>query len=253
MTRLTLASDLAFADFRLAVDLELELAGITGLFGPSGGGKTTLLRVLAGLERGARGRIVLDGEVWQDDARGVFVPPHRRRVGYVFQDGRLFPHLSVAANLRFAEARVPAPERRLGRDDVIEVLDLAPLLDRRPGRLSGGEAQRVAIGRALLTSPRLLLMDEPLSALDMTRRAEILPYIERLRDAVDLPIIYVTHAIDEILRLAETVVLLAGGGVVAVDAAAAVLDRLELRALGPRFAADVLEPAVAGAWGRLSA
>lgn len=186
-------------------------AGVTALFGRSGSGKTTVVNAVAGLFRPEGGRITLGGEVLFDAARGVFLPPHRRRLGYVFQDARLFPHLTVQQNLLYGARfnRVEAPPL----DRIVALLDIAPLLSRRPGTLSGGERQRVAIGRALLSAPRMLLMDEPLAALDGARKAEILPYLERLRDEAGLPILYVSHAMAEVARLATTVVLLDRGRV----------------------------------------
>jgi molybdate transport system ATP-binding protein len=229
MTVLRLESRLTRRTFRLDVTLDLELDGVVGLFGPSGSGKTTLLRVIAGLEPASRGRVMLDGEVWQDDDRRIFLPPHRRGLGFVFQDARLFPHLSVAANLRFALERTPRAARRFGFDEVVGVLDLARLLARRPGGLSGGETQRVAIGRALLSSPRLLLMDEPVASLDLARKADILPYLDRLKDHVDLPILYVTHSLDELALLAHRTVLIEDGRLLGVEPVASLFDRLALR------------------------
>jgi len=246
--RLEVTSEVDFPGFRLAVDSRLPLDGIVGLFGPSGHGKSTLLRAIAGLERGTRGRIALNGEVWQDDGRQLFVPPHRRGVGYVFQDARLFPHLSVRGNLRFGERRAPSAVRpRLALDRVIDMLDLGPLLRRRPAGLSGGERQRVAIGRALLAAPRLLLLDEPLSALDLRRKAEIIPYIERLRDDLALPVIYVTHSLDELSRLARTIILLSEGRIVAIGGVQEITQRLDLQPLTGRFeAGSVLDARVVG-------
>ena len=175
--------------------------GVTALFGVSGSGKTTALRVLAGLERPERGRIAVDDAVLVDTARGVFVPACRRRMGMVFQDAQLFPHLSVRQNLEYGRWFTPAAERRVAFAPVVEVLGIAHLLERQPATLSGGERQRVAIGRALLASPRLLLMDEPLAALDADRRLEVLPLIERVRDAFGIPILYVSHAAEEVARL----------------------------------------------------
>jgi len=197
-----------------AFDLQAEFTapqGVTALFGRSGSGKTTVVNAVAGLFRPESGRITLGGEVLFDSARGVWLPPHRRRLGYVFQDARLFPHLTVRQNLlygaRFHRAAAPPLDR------IVALLDIAPLMARRPGDLSGGERQRVAIGRALLTAPRMLLMDEPLAALDAARKAEILPYLERLRDEAGLPILYVSHSMAEVARLATTVVLLDKGRV----------------------------------------
>jgi molybdate transport system ATP-binding protein len=200
---------------------------VTALFGPSGAGKTTLVAIMAGLIRPDRGRLVVDGTVLMDTDRGVFVPKHRRRIGYVFQDARLFPHMSVRHNLTFGRwfARGASGP---GLDSIVELLGIGHLLDRRPAGLSGGEKSRVAIGRALLARPRLLLMDEPLSALDEARRAELLPYLERLRDESGVPIVYVSHAAAEVARLATTVVLLDGGRVTACGPAGEILRRLDL-------------------------
>jgi molybdate transport system ATP-binding protein len=219
---------------------------VTALFGPSGAGKTSLVNCLAGLIRPAQGRVVVDGQVLFDHRTGVCVPPHRRRIGYVFQEGRLFPHLTVRQNLLYGWWFTPRPERRERLDPVVELLGLRPVLDRRPGRLSGGEKQRVALGRALLASPRLLLMDEPLASLDAARKDEILPYVERLRDETGIPIVYVSHAVSEVARLANTLVVLAGGRVVAAGPVGDVMSRLEVvPLLGRDEAGAVLETKVA--------
>jgi len=203
-----------------ALDVAFEAGpGVTALFGRSGAGKTTVVNAVAGLLRPDAGRIVAGGEVLLDTATGRFLPPHRRRVGYVFQDGRLFPHLSVAANLAYG-ARLSGGVDGTDLARIADLLGIGALLDRRPGALSGGEKQRVAIGRALLARPRILLMDEPLAALDAPRKAEILPYIERLAQEAGLPILYVSHAVDEVARLAATVVVLAGGRVARAGPAA---------------------------------
>lgn len=240
MTEIEFETRISFADFSLDVSHRTQLDGITALFGPSGCGKSTLLRIISGLERNARGRIRLGNETWQDDARGIFVPPHRRGVGYVFQDARLFPHLTVAGNLRYAEKRSRSADGKISFPDVVEALDLTPLMNRHPSALSGGERQRVAIGRTLLTRPRLLLMDEPLAALDVRRKGEILPYIERLPNAFDVPVFYVTHAIEEVARLARRMLALAGGRKVAEGPIADVLERLDLQPVTGRFEAGVL-------------
>lgn len=198
--------------FMLSADLLLPGAGVAVLFGPSGAGKTSLINCVAGLVRPQRGRIAIGDRVLFDSQTHIDLPPERRHVGYVFQDGRLFPHLSVAANLRYGMK--PGSGAR-GFDEVVELLGIAALLPRRPANLSGGEKQRVAIGRALLSSPQLLLMDEPLASLDQARRAEILPYLERLRDRFGLPILYVTHDRTEARRLATQVVLVKRGGIAA--------------------------------------
>lgn len=197
--------------------------GVTALFGRSGSGKTTVVNAVAGLLRPEEGRILTDDTVVLDTQRQVNLPPHRRRMGYVFQDARLFPHLTVAQNLRYGRWFAP----KSARDDfdmIVAMLGLAPLLARRPGGLSGGEKQRVALGRAILSNPRLLLMDEPLAALDEARKAEILPYLERLRDDLRLPILYVSHSMAEVARLATTVVLIDAGRVVATGPTSQVLS-----------------------------
>jgi molybdate transport system ATP-binding protein len=211
--------------FSLDVDLDLPGRGVTALFGPSGSGKTTLLRCIAGLERTPLARLVVSGALWQDDRQ--WLPPHVRPLGYVFQEASLFPHLSVMGNLRYGLRR-STDERRVSLDQAIALLGIGPLLDRRPDRLSGGERQRVAIARALAVSPRLLLMDEPLAALDLKRRQEILPYLERLHDELDIPLLYVSHAPDEVARLADHLVVMEGGRVLTHGPLAATLARLDL-------------------------
>ena len=213
---------------------------MTALYGPSGSGKTTVVNVIAGLVRPQHARVEVAGEVLVDTARDVFVPPHRRRLGYVFQEPRLFPHLTVGQNVRYGRWFRPWAERRAPLDQVVDVLGLGPLLDRRPGGLSGGEKQRVAIARAWLAGPRLLLMDEPLSSLDAARKDEILPYIERLRDESRIPIVYVSHAMAEVARLATQVVLLEGGRVSAVGTVDEVLSRTEALPLGARADASAI-------------
>ncbi|WLS09545.1 molybdenum ABC transporter ATP-binding protein [Shinella sumterensis] len=203
--------------------------GVTALFGRSGSGKTSLIRIIAGLTRPADGCVQLDGDVLVDAAARRFVPPHRRRFGYVFQEARLFPHLTVRRNLDYGRWFAPKGARAENPARIIDLLGIGSLLDRQPAHLSGGEKQRVAIGRALLSSPRLLLMDEPLAALDDERKAEILPYLERLRDEVGIPIVYVSHSVAEVARLADTVVLMAAGRIEAIGPASDVLG-------GPRLA-----------------
>jgi len=221
--------------------------GLTALFGRSGAGKSSVVNLIAGLVRPARGRITVDGTDLVDTARGLFVPKHRRRIGYVFQEDRLFPHLTVRQNLLFGRWFSPPAERRGRLDDVVAMLGIGALLARRPGALSGGEKQRVAIGRALLASPRLLLMDEPLASLDAPRKDEILPYIERLRDELGLPIVYVSHSVAEVTRLATTVVLMSEGRVEAVGPVTEVLSRLDLYPKTGRFEAGaVIETRVGG-------
>jgi molybdate transport system ATP-binding protein len=236
----------AGAGFVLDVDLDLPARGITALFGHSGSGKTTCLRAIAGLERAPGAYVALGDEVWQDDARGLFVPVHRRALGYVFQEASLFPHLTVRGNLEYALRRVPPRERRFALGPVAALLGIDGLLERRPDGLSGGERQRVAIARALLASPRLLLMDEPLAALDLRRKGEILPYLERLHDELAMPILYVSHAPDEVARLADHLVLLEAGRVVASGPLGETLARVDLP---PAFADDagvVLDTVLAG-------
>ena len=230
MKPISLACRIDRGTFNLDVDLALPGRGVTALFGHSGSGKTTLLRVLAGLERVAGARVALGDEVWQDDVRKVFVPTHERGIGYVFQEASLFPHLSVRANLEFGRKRLKPAERCFDLLAVAELLGIERLLDARPATLSGGERQRAAIARTLLASPRLLLMDEPLAALDMRRKLEILPYLERLHDELALPVVYVSHAADEVARLADHLVVLEEGRVLASGPLAATLARLDLAA-----------------------
>jgi len=198
-------------DFKIAVAFQVG-PGITALFGPSGAGKSSILNMIAGVLKPARGRIAVDGHVLFDSAARINVKPEQRRVGYIFQDARLFPHMSVESNLLYGYKLAPQEGRYATRDQVTALLGIAHLLHRRPASLSGGEQQRVAIGRAILASPRLLLMDEPLASLDDARQQEILPYIERLRDELKIPILYVTHARAEVDRLAATVITLDNGG-----------------------------------------
>ena len=213
MSGLRVRLEVARGTFALAVDQNLPGSGVTALFGPSGSGKTTLLRCIAGFERSARGEVALEEESWQDSARGLFLPAHQRPCGYVFQDANLFPHLSVRGNLEYASKRVAPARRRQSFEQTVDLLGISSLLSRATGKLSGGERQRVAIARALLASPRLLLMDEPLASLDTTRKGEILYYIERLREELAMPIVYVSHSIDEVVRLADSVVMLGDGKV----------------------------------------
>ena len=211
---LAVSASLRRGPFVLDVGFETPTPGVVALFGRSGCGKSTAINIIAGLLRPQSGRIVLDDDVLLDTESGVNVPPERRAVGYVFQDARLFPHLSVAANLRYALRRA-ARAPYVTRDTVVDLLALGPLMDRRTHQLSGGERQRVAIGRALLSQPRLLLLDEPLAALDEARRGEVLPYLESLRDQLRLPMVYVTHDFAEVLRLATHIVLMEAGRVTA--------------------------------------
>ncbi len=232
--------------FSLDIAFTAPMQGITALFGPSGCGKTSLLRCIAGLNR-LPGRLTIGGEPWQDENQGLFLPPHQRAVGYVFQEASLFPHLSVEKNLLFG-ARRAAP-KHAGRDerdgapsfdDIVDLLGIGHLLERAPELLSGGERQRVALGRALLSRPRILLMDEPLSALDRMTKEEILPYFEALPQALDLPILYVSHDIAEVSRLADRLVLIAKGRKVAEGPLQALLERLDLSPETGRFEAGVV-------------
>jgi molybdate transport system ATP-binding protein len=212
---LTVEIEKRFGEFSLTAHFETG-GGVTALFGASGSGKTTVVNMIAGLLTPDRGRITLDHSMLFDSAQRIDVPAHRRRIGYVFQDGRLFPHLTVAANLDYGRrmnglVRDPAEAER-----IIKLLDIGHLLDRRPGRLSGGERQRVAVGRALLMRPRLLLLDEPLASLDTARKREILPYLERLRDETRVPMVYVSHHAAELKRIATSVVLLDDGRVTGI-------------------------------------
>ena len=205
---------------------EVPSPGVTVLFGPSGAGKTTVVAAAAGLLRPDECRIEIDGRVLADTTAGLWLPPERRRAGLVFQDAKLFPHMSVATNLRFGMRR--APPGTVQFDDVVGLLGIAGLLDRRPHTLSGGERQRVAIGRALLAQPHLLLMDEPLASLDAERKAEILPYLTRLKTALRLPVLYVTHDLDEVTRLADSLVLIDAGHVTGFGPVAEVATRADL-------------------------
>ena len=234
----------AFARFTLDVAFAAP-PGLTVLFGRSGSGKTTIVNAVAGLLMPDAGRIASGEWTLLDTGRGVRLPPHRRRLGYIFQEGRLFPHLTVRQNLAYGAWFAPrdAPKEDMGR--VVEMLGIGPLLDRRPVALSGGEKQRVAIGRALLSAPRLILADEPLAALDEARKAEILPYFERLRDEVSVPILYVSHSASEVARLATTVVALDAGRVVAHGPAAEVLGDPSVLPAGAREAGAVLTARVA--------
>jgi molybdate transport system ATP-binding protein len=228
-------------DFRLELAFEAPTSGLIALFGRSGCGKSTALNLIAGLLPADSGRIELEGHTLYDAARGIDVPAERRGIGYVFQDARLFPHLDVLANLRYGAKRAGGA-RGIDFDEVIELLGLQGLLRRRTHQLSGGERQRVAFGRALLRQPRLMLLDEPLAALDAARREELLPYLERLRDRLAVPIVYVSHQFEEVLRLATHVVLLEAGSVRAQGDIASISRRSELRAIvGPELVGAVVE------------
>jgi molybdate transport system ATP-binding protein len=232
-------------EFSLDVAFSCPMRGVTAVFGPSGCGKTTLLRCVAGLQRVA-GRLSVGGEVWQDDASGLFRKAHERSIGYVFQEASLFPHLSVRRNLEYGLSRIPAARRRVALGEATELLGVGGLLERLPARLSGGQRQRVAVARALLTSPRLLLMDEPLASLDQKSKREILPFLERLHDELAMPVLYVSHSPGEVARLADHLVLLEAGLVRATGALRDLRTRLDLaRDLGSEADA-VVEASVAG-------
>ncbi|MDR6538048.1 molybdenum ABC transporter ATP-binding protein [Variovorax soli] len=230
--------------FSLDIALDLPGRGVSALFGPSGCGKTTCLRAIAGLLRAPGGSVVVNGECWQDGAR--FVPTHRRALGYVFQEARLFAHLDVRRNLEYGIRRVATAQRRVPLAQAVELLGIGHLLARRPDTLSGGERQRVGIARALATSPRLLLMDEPLASLDLQRKREILPYLERLHAELDIPVIYVSHAADEVARLADHLVLMEAGRVLASGPAPALMTRLDLPLAHGDTAGAVVDATVTG-------
>jgi molybdate transport system ATP-binding protein len=240
--------EIRFSDHRegffLDINLRLPDRGITALFGPSGCGKTTLLRAIAGLEPGIRGRLKVAGQIWQDET--LFLPAHKRPLGYVFQQPGLFPHLDVRRNLEYGMKRLPAVKRKVSIDDAVSLLGIFRLLDRRPDQLSGGEQQRVAIARALAVSPGILLMDEPLSALDEARRQEILPWLESLHDELDIPVLYVSHSRDEVARLADHLVLIEEGHARASGPIGELLTRLDLPLSRGGGAEALIEARVAG-------
>ncbi len=219
---------LPMRDFTLEADSSIPGKGVTALFGHSGAGKSTLLRCLAGLEEAPEAFLRVNGECWHDSKRGLFLPPHKRAVGYVFQEGVLFPHLRVRANLEYGLRRSPVGRQMDGFLHIVEVLGLEALLQRFPHQLSGGEKQRVAIGRALLNQPRILLMDEPMASLDRKRKSEILPYLEHLHAEAKIPVIYVTHDLDEMVRIADHLLLMEQGRLLAQGSLGEVLARLDL-------------------------
>ena len=221
-------------DFRLDTRFQTD-SGLTALFGKSGSGKTTLINAIAGLERPDDGRIVVDGNVLFDSQAGIDLAPEKRRLGYEFQESRLFPHLNVGKNLAYGMHLARLSDNGQDFSRIVELLDLGALLNRRTRTLSGGERQRVAIGRALLANPRILLMDEPLASLDAGRKAEIIPFIERLRDELSLPIVYVSHAIEEVIRIADTMVVMSDGGVAAGGPVEEIMSRLDLYPLTGRY------------------
>ncbi|MRU15804.1 molybdenum ABC transporter ATP-binding protein [Roseovarius sp. A21] len=234
----------AFQGFTLEAQFEVP-EGLTVLYGRSGSGKTTIVNAAAGLLRPEEGRMQVNDWLLFDTARKAWLPPHKRRIGYIFQEGRLFPHLTVRQNLRYGSCFAPKDATPEPMAHVVDMLGLGQLLHRRPAALSGGEKQRVAIGRALLAAPRMILADEPLSALDDARKAEVLPYFERLRDEVEIPILYVTHSAAEVARLATTVVALEDGRVIGQGTAAEVLGDPKVTPLGARAAGAVIEATIA--------
>ena len=233
-------------DFNLDIDLVLPGHGITAIFGPSGSGKTTCLRAMAGLEHAPGGLFCIGDTVWQDDQNGVFLPTYQRQLGYVFQEASLFAHLSVRRNIEFGQKRIAAASQRFDLATVADLVDIAGLFERMPHSLSGGERQRVAIARALMAAPRLLLLDEPLAGLDRKRKMEIMPYLERLHDEMSIPIIYVSHAVDEVARLADHLVLIDGGRVVAKGPLAETMARADLPPAFTDDAGVVLKTTLAG-------
>ncbi|HET8706987.1 MAG TPA: molybdenum ABC transporter ATP-binding protein [Pseudomonadales bacterium] len=235
---------LSYGDFSLAAQFNLPGKGISALFGHSGSGKTTCLRIIAGLEQRAYGFLSVNGEVWQDSHAGIFKPTHQREIGYVFQEASLFAHLNVQKNLEFGMPGRSKPERMKKIQSIGERLGISHLLQREPTNLSGGERQRIAIARALLTEPKLLLFDEPLTALDQKRKTEILPYLERLHEELDMPMIYVSHAAEEVAQLADHLVLLNEGKVIASGSLQETLTRLDLPGIFTDEAAVVIETTV---------
>lgn len=245
MSRLLARFNRRFPAFHLHVDVDVPMSGITAIFGPSGSGKTTLLRCLAGLERAPEGFMQVGEDVWQDESRGHCLPLYERPIGYVFQEPRLFPHYNVRSNLLYGYNRIPPKERRIGMEQVVDILGIGHLLERRIHKLSGGEQQRVAIGRALLTSPKLLLLDEPLASLDLLRKQELLPFIRQLHEHLHIPVLYVSHGLTEILQLADRVILLKEGHIVGTGTLNEVFTALDFRGqLGPHRIGAILDARV---------
>jgi molybdate transport system ATP-binding protein len=244
MTGIQAKFNRALGDFSLDVDVQLPGRGVTAIFGPSGSGKTSLLRCIAGLEHAPGGYLSVNGDVWQDNAKRLFKPVHKRSLGYVSQAANLFAHLSVQGNLDYGLNRIPEGERKVSLAQVVDLLGIGKLLARQPSTLSGGESQRVAIARALATSPQLLLMDEPLAALDVQRKAEVLPYLERLHSELSIPVLYVSHAPDEVARLADHLVLLDAGKVLATGPTRELMTRLDLPLAHGDAAAAIIDAVV---------
>ena len=234
----------AIGDFTLDVDLNVPARGVSALSGPSGCGKTTLLRAIAGLDRHVDGFCRVGKMIWQD--AGTFLPPHKRALGFVFQESSLLEHLTVRRNLEYGARRVPASERTITLDHVIEFLGIGPLLERKPGRLSGGERQRVAIGRALAGSPKVVLMAEPLAGLATASKQDVMPWLESLHDELDIPVLYVSHTNDEIARMADHLVMMEAGRIVASGPIRTMLTRLDLPAIRTGDATSIIEAVIAG-------
>ena len=236
---------MSYPGFSLDLDVQLPGRGVTALYGHSGSGKTTCLRCIAGLERATQAFVQVNGEIWQDTQQRTFVPVHKRALGYIFQEASLFAHLSVRGNLEFGLRRIPRHERKVDLDRACELLGITHLMQRDPAHLSGGERQRVGIARALLTNPKLLLMDEPLAALDSQRKREIIPYLERLHAELDIPVLYVSHSQDEVARLADHIVVLSHGKALASGPIGETLARLDLPLAFDDDAGVVLQGTVA--------
>ncbi len=236
---------LDYGDFKLDVDLHLPGSGITVLFGHSGSGKTTLLRCIAGLQQAPRGFLEINGHIWQDSERGLFLPTYKRPLGYVFQEANLFPHLTVRANLHYGLKRIKQNHGAVKLEQAVELLGIGHLMARMPGHLSGGERQRVAIARALALNPEILLMDEPLASLDFKRKQEILPFLSRLHQQLDIPVLYVTHSQQEVAQLADTLVIMAEGQVLASGPLSETQSRLDVPLAQDREAATVWQATVA--------
>ncbi|MGZ5009780.1 MAG: molybdenum ABC transporter ATP-binding protein [Methylobacter sp.] len=246
MTTILARFQLDYGGFKLDVDLKLPGAGITVLFGHSGSGKTTLLRCIAGLQRAPQGKLEINGNVWQDSERGLFLPTHKRPLGYVFQEANLFPHLTVRDNLYYGLKRIKQNSGSVKLEHTIELLGIGQLMERMPERLSGGERQRVAIARALALNPEILLMDEPLASLDFKRKQEILPFLSRLHQQLDIPVLYVTHSQQEVAQLADTLVILEDGQALASGPLSETQSRLDVPLAQDREAATVWQTTVAG-------
>jgi len=243
--RINASFQIQFTGFQLNAELDLPAKGVTTLFGPSGSGKSTILRCIAGLERSDSGYLQVGDEVWQDEKQNIFLETHKRSLGYVFQEPRLFSHLTVKKNLEYGLKRTPISERIIDWDQVIALLAIEHLLERKPHHLSLGEQQRVAIGRALLASPKLLLMDEPLASLDIARKREVLPFIRKLHDEVDIPVVYVSHSLQEVLQITDNLVLVKEGKTVASGSLTELCSELELSQYLGDMSGSVLETIVA--------